>query len=57
MIHKEPDSRTLRLEHIGVRDFALSAFTDRPEVAHIDTRLIFEYRRNPELPVFASGTA
>ena len=49
------------LVHVGVRDsdhlrdFALSAFTDRPEVAHIETRLIFEYRRNPELPVYASG--
>lgn len=42
--------------HVGVRDsdhlrhFALSAFTERMEVAHIETRLIFEFRRNTELP-------
>jgi DNA-binding Lrp family transcriptional regulator len=47
------------LVHVGVRDsnhlrdFALSAFTERPEVAHIETHLIFEFRRNPELPVYA----
>lgn len=47
------------LVHVGVRDsahlrdFALSAFTERTEVAHIETRLIFEFRRNPELPVYA----
>lgn len=47
------------LVHVGVRssdhlrDFALSAFTERKEVAHIETRLIFEFRRNPELPVYA----
>ena len=46
------------LVHVGVRDsdhlrdFALSAFTERPEVAHIETHLIFEFRRNPELPVY-----
>ncbi|PJA41816.1 MAG: ArsR family transcriptional regulator, partial [Lysobacterales bacterium CG_4_9_14_3_um_filter_62_6] len=33
-----------------LRDFALSAFTERPEVAHIETHLIFEFRRNPVLP-------
>ncbi|MEO7199942.1 MAG: Lrp/AsnC family transcriptional regulator [Dokdonella sp.] len=44
------------LIHAGVRDsahmreFALSAFTERPEVAHIETRLIFEFQRNTELP-------
>lgn len=48
------------LVHVGVRDsdhlrdFALSAFTEREEVAHIETRLIFEFRRNPELPVYAA---
>lgn len=48
------------LVHVGVRDsnhlrdFALSAFTERPEVAHIETHLIFEFRRNPELPVYAN---
>lgn len=47
------------LVHVGVRDsdhlrdFALSAFTERKEVAHIETRLIFEFRRNPELPIYA----
>lgn len=46
------------LVHVGVRnpdhlrDFALSAFTERPEVAHIETRLIFEFRRNPDLPIY-----
>jgi DNA-binding Lrp family transcriptional regulator len=46
------------LVHVGVRDsqhlrdFALSAFTERAEVAHIETRLIFEFRRNTDLPVF-----
>lgn len=48
------------LVHVGVRDsdhlrdFALTAFTEREEVAHIETRLIFEFRRNPELPVYAT---
>lgn len=51
------------LVHVGVRDsnhlrdFALSAFTERPEVAHIETHLIFEFRRNPELPVYADRPA
>jgi DNA-binding Lrp family transcriptional regulator len=46
------------LVHVGVRDsqhlrdFALSAFTERAEVAHIETRLIFEFRRNTDLPAF-----
>ncbi len=45
------------LVHVGVRDsdhlrdFALGAFTERKEVDHIETRLIFEFRRNTELPV------
>lgn len=51
------------LVHVGVRDaehlrdFALTAFTERPEVAHIETRLIFEFRRNPELPVYLRAEA
>lgn len=51
------------LVHVGVRDaehlrdFALTAFTERPEVAHIETRLIFEFRRNPELPVYLGAEA
>ena len=36
-----------------LRDFTLTAFTQRAEVAHIETRLIFEYRRSDELPVYA----
>lgn len=35
-----------------LRDFTLGAFTQRPEVAHIETRLIFEYRRRDELPIY-----
>ncbi len=44
------------LVHVGVRDsehlrnFTLTAFTEREEVAHIETRLIFEFQRNVELP-------
>jgi DNA-binding Lrp family transcriptional regulator len=38
-----------------LRDFALDAFTTRPEVAHIETSLIFTFRRNPDMPVY--GTA
>lgn len=47
------------LVHIGVqdsehlRDFVVSAFTQREEVAHIETHLIFDFQRNPELPVYA----
>lgn len=43
------------LVHVGVRDsqhmrdFALTAFTERPEVAHIQTHLIFEFQRNTDL--------
>ena len=46
------------LVHVGVRDsdhlrdFALSAFTERPEVGHIETHLIFEFRRNTDLAHF-----
>lgn len=35
-----------------LRDFALDAFTRRAEVAHIETSLIFEYRRSPETPIY-----
>ncbi|MBD8526194.1 Lrp/AsnC family transcriptional regulator [Pseudomarimonas arenosa] len=38
-----------------LRDFALSAFAQRPEVAHIETRLIFEYRRGDELPIYVQS--
>lgn len=37
-----------------LRDFALDAFTTRPEVAHIETSLIFTFRRNPDMPVYGS---
>jgi DNA-binding Lrp family transcriptional regulator len=46
------------LVHVGVRDsahlreLALSAFTERPEVDHIETQLIFAHRRNHDLPVY-----
>ncbi len=46
------------LVHVGVRDaahlreFVLSAFTGRAEVAHVETNLIFSHRRN-----LAFGTA
>jgi DNA-binding Lrp family transcriptional regulator len=46
------------LIHVAVRDathlreLALSAFTERPEVDHIETQLIFQHSRNHELPVF-----
>lgn len=49
------------LVHVGVRDsdhlrdLALAAFTERAEVAHIETRLIFEFRRNDELPPYPGG--
>ncbi|MFC7300449.1 Lrp/AsnC family transcriptional regulator [Cognatiluteimonas weifangensis] len=49
------------LVHVGVRDsdhlrdFALAAFTEREEVAHIETRLIFEFQRNVELPPWPGG--
>lgn len=48
------------LVHVGVRDsehlrhFALSAFTERPEVDHIETHLIFQFRRAPSTPVYLS---
>src|SRR5574343_647491 len=51
------------LVHVGVRDtrhlrdFELAAFTQREEVAHIETHLIFEFRRNPESPIYAGGDA
>lgn len=47
------------LVHVAVRDsdhlrdFVLDAFTTRPEVARIETNLIFSFRRNPEVPVYS----
>jgi DNA-binding Lrp family transcriptional regulator len=46
------------LVHVAVRDsdhlrdFALDAFTRRAEVAHIETSLIFEFRRSTEVPIY-----
>jgi DNA-binding Lrp family transcriptional regulator len=45
------------LVHVAVRDtdrlreLVLDAFTARPEVAHLETALIFEQARNPKLPL------
>lgn len=50
------------LLHVGVRDsthlrdFAMGALTSRPEVAHLETHLIFDFRRTTELPLRASRT-
>ncbi|UGB37303.1 Lrp/AsnC family transcriptional regulator [Frateuria soli] len=38
-----------------LRDFALDAFTTRTEVAHIETSLIFSFRRNVDLPVYRAA--
>lgn len=49
------------LVHVGVRDsahmrdFTVAAFTERPEVAHIQTHLIFDFHRNDSLPELLSG--
>lgn len=46
------------LVHVAVRDsdhlrdFAMDAFTTRPEVAHIETSLIFTFQRNPDVPIY-----
>lgn len=48
------------LLHVGVedaealRDLALDGFTTRPEVAHLETSLIFEYARTWQLPASAT---
>jgi DNA-binding Lrp family transcriptional regulator len=53
------------LVHVAVRDaehlreLVLAAFSARPEVAHLETSLIFSHRRNPAfgiLPFSAPGT-
>lgn len=36
------------MEHL--RDLALDAFTSRPEVAHLETSLVFEHHVNPVVP-------
>lgn len=35
----------------GLRDLALSAFTERPEVAHIETAMLFAHHHSPGLPL------
>lgn len=46
------------LVHVAVRDpahlrgFLLAAFTQRAEVGHLETHLIFEFRRNPAVPIY-----
>jgi len=35
-----------------LRDLAMDAFTTRPEVANLETRLVFQFRRSPHLPVY-----
>lgn len=37
-----------------LRDLALSAFTTRPEVAHLETALVFEHVGNRPLPNYAT---
>lgn len=50
------------LVHVAVRDaehlreFVLSAFTGRSEVAHLETNLIFSHRRNPAFGLVPFGT-
>jgi DNA-binding Lrp family transcriptional regulator len=47
------------LVHVGVadtqhlRDFALDRLTARPEVAHLETRIVFEHVRKPALEALA----
>lgn len=37
-------------EHL--RDLAMTAFTERPEVVHIETALLFAHHRAPGLPIY-----
>lgn len=37
-----------------LRELAMTAFTSREEVSHIETELIFEHIRNPVLPSFTN---
>lgn len=51
------------LVHVAARDtdhlreFLLHAFTERPEVAHVETRLIFEQVRTEGFPMYAAESA
>lgn len=42
-------------EHL--RDLALTAFTERPEVVHIETALLFAHYRAPGLPILDADLA
>ena len=42
-------------EHL--RDLALTAFTERPEVVHIETALLFAHHRTHGLPLYADRSA
>jgi len=50
------------LVHVGVRDanhlrdLAMDAFTSRPEVARIETHLIFEHVPKTQMPVLTETT-
>ena len=50
------------LVHVAVRnaghlrEFVLAAFAGRPEVAHLETNLIFSHRRNPAFGLVPFGT-
>ena len=39
-----------------LRELTLSTFTERDEVAHIETHLIFAFQRNTELPISAADS-
>lgn len=41
------------MEHL--KDLALDVFTNRAEVAHIETSLVYEYQSNPVAPVLVGG--
>ncbi|HBL26823.1 MAG TPA: ArsR family transcriptional regulator [Acidobacteria bacterium] len=49
------------LLHVAVRDtehlreLALTAFTERPEVAHMETALVFEHVGKAALPIYAAA--
>jgi hypothetical protein len=40
-----------------LKDLALDVFTNRSEVAHIETSMVYEYLSNPVAPALARETA
>ena len=42
---------------VHLRDLALTAFTERPEVVHIETALVFAHHRSPGLPILIEPVA